>query len=807
MAVKYTSFAMVVGCGGIVDMSIVRSLEGRFFSGVVEAADATEAMSRLRLVSPSESRSTALKAPPGLIIISVSMADMDPFEFCRLVKESYPDMFTILVATAETLSSASERMPGAHFDELLLSPFTANELAARVELLLTRHVGAVAPAPKEREHESKSLGRMPQPGDSLLGHIQILETLKAGAGIAVFKAIDKKSNNLCAVKALFGNALLDPLRAAAFDREGRTMSRISHPNVLACKERGESEGVRYIVSEWLEGPNLEDYLLVKGVPPLETFFKIAKDVALGLKAIHLQGMIHRDIKLSNILLRRASSDAVVSDMGIAQEAVPGQGARSGFVEGSRPYMAPELLEGSSADIRSDIYSYGAAMYQFLTGSPPCGRGVESLDGESQAPSPAQLLRPETPEGLDSFLVERCLARSPDARPSSMEEVHSTLLAIESGYAQPDPKSGRVVLLVDDEVSVLETLGRLLAREPYKLICVDSAEKALGVMASTKVHLLLTDYRMPGMNGVDLARVVKERSPDTIRIVFSGQADTESVIAAINSGNVYKYLVKSWFREDIRQNIRLALDHYSLLERNRELDAMLAGRNRELSEINTGLERRIEERNAEAVEARRRSEKHCKGLVEALFKIIELHSEDMSQHGRRVGRIAKTLAIACGASEALANEIETAGYLHDIGKLSIGFESGSGRMRLSVDEEARLMRSHPSIGAKILESVPEFSSIAAMVRSHHERYDGQGLPDSLAGEDICFGARILAIADRFDRLARVPGSGMPRRLQFVEDAILKLSGLELDPVMLKIFISGTSATVYAELYAPSGCPRQ
>ncbi len=796
MAVKYTSFAMVVNGGGLVDMSVVRSLEGPFFSGVIEAENAIEAMSRLRLVAPGDWRGTALKAPPGLIIISSKMQDMDPFEFCRLVKDSYPEMFAVLVADASTLATSAERMPGARFDELLLSPFNAGELAARVDLLLNRHVGILSGASSSQQAPERVAGRMPQPGESL-GRFLLMETVKAGEGVAVFKAMDKMSNSLCAIKALFGKALQDSMRVSAFEREGRTMAQISHPNVLACKEKGEDSGVIYIVSEWLEGPSLEDYLLVKGVPPLEVFLKIAKETALGLKAIHLQGLIHRDIKLSNILLRRASSDAVVSDMGIAQE--PGSAAAPGFVEGSRLYMAPELFDGAPADVRSDIYSYGAAMYQFLTGSPPCGKGVDPMAGEAPMPSPARLLRPETPEGLDCFLVERCLARKPELRPATMDEVFESLLGIEAGLSAPSDKSGHVVLVVDDEPAVLETLQRLLAREPYKLVCADSAEKALGIMAATKIHLLMTDYRMPGMNGVELARVVKERSPDTVRIVFSGQADTESVISAINSGSIYKYLVKSWFRDDIRQNIRLALDHYSLQARNRELDTLLASRNRELSEMNADLEKRVSERSAEAIEAKLRMEGHCKGLVEALFKIMELHSEDMPQHGRRVGRIAKSLALACGASEELATDVETAGYLHDIGKLSLGFESGG---RLSKEEESRLMRRHSVLGAKILESVPSFASIAGMVRSHHERYDGQGLPDSLAGEDICFGGRILAIADRFDRLARVPGSLIPRKLQFVEDSILKLSGLELDPVMLKIFLSGSSAAAYAELYAPS-----
>jgi response regulator RpfG family c-di-GMP phosphodiesterase len=300
-----------------------------------------------------------------------------------------------------------------------------------------------------------------------------------------------------------------------------------------------------------------------------------------------------------------------------------------------------------------------------------------------------------------------------------------------------------------------------------------------------------------MNGIELSRLVKERSPETVRIVFSGQADTESVIAAVNEGSVYKFLMKSWFRDDLRQNIRLALDHYALAERNRELDVLLAERNRELSEMNEELERKVEARGAELVDALDRLRKHCAGLADAFLNMIALYSEELSAHCRRTGLVAKALASACGATPELADEIESAATLHDVGKVALGIERGG---RLSKDEEGRLMRLHPAAGAKVLSTVPGFERIAAMIRGHHERYDGQGYPDALVGEGICFGARLIAVADRFDRLTLLPGSKIPRSLQFVEESILRLSGLELDPVALKIFISsGLSSDLHARLY--------
>jgi len=796
MGAKYASMALAVNGGGLMDIAVLKKLEGRSFDGVVVVQSAAEALSRLRLLpeSASATTATALKAPPSLLLISMRTSDFDPFEVCRVVKESFQDVFVIMVADKECPWELGASLPGSLADDFLMSPFSFDELESRIDLLLGRHFrslskpAAIAPPP------SHSL-RMPQPGEAL-GRFLILEIVKAGDSVAVCKAVDRTSNALYAVKALFGKGALDPQTIADFEREGEIMATIKHPNVMGCRERGSSSGVRYIVMEWVDGTDLEDYLLIRGAPPLESFFKVARDVAAGMRALHLQGLVHRDLKLSNILLRAGSCEALVADLGIAASfAATASGALS-FIQGSLQCMPPEIAAGGAPTQVSDIYSYGAAMYQFLTGSPPFA--PTSPDGEkSSVPRPARLLRPDVPEGLDCFLSERCLAANPASRPQSADEVISSLEAIASGLSGSGPKSGSRVLFVDDERTVLDSLQSLLRREPYQILVAGSGEEALSIVSSQKVQLFITDYRMPAMNGVELARRVREISPDTVRIVFSGQADTEAVVSAVNEGNVYKFLIKSWYRDDLKQNIRLALDHYALQERNRELDALLASRNRELSEVNAELESRVAARSAEVLDAKARMEAQCSGLVEAVFKIIEFTSADTASHCRRVGLIAKALAEASGASVDLVSDIETAGYLHDIGKLALFSEM---KGRLSKDEEARLMARHPAIGAKILESIPGYARIAEAVRSHHESYDGQGYPARLAGDAICLGGRVVALADAFDRFVKAESSTIIRKLPFAEEALCKLAGQRLDPALVKLFVGDLSRDLYARLFS-------
>ncbi len=797
MGSKYASLALAVNGGGLIDMSVLRKLEGRCFDGVVEVPSGAEALARLRLSPDSAaSTATALNSPPCLLLISLKTSDMDPFDVCRIVKGGFRDVFVVMVGDKESSWELAASLSSSSADDFIVAPFSFEELQARVELLLHRHVRSISLPAAPAQPQPRGL-RMPQPGESL-GRFLVLEISKAGPSTAVYRAVDKSTNGVFAIKALFGAGASDPKMAASFEREGELMSLIKHPNVLSCRERGVFEGVRYIVMDWIDGASLEDYLLLKGAPPLGVFFKVAGDVASGLRALHLQGLSHRDVKLSNILLRRGSDEALVADLGISSEPGVEAAPEASFIAGTPLYMAPEVMAGSAPGQVSDVYSYGAAMYHFLTGSPPFvfnGALENAKEKMELSPRLARLLRPEVPEGLDCLLVERCMAAAPEDRPQSMDEVMRSLEAIASGSAQASPKAGYCVLIVDDERSVLEALQALLRREPYQVLCASSGEEALSILSSAKVQLLVSDYRMPGMNGVELARRVREISPDTVRIVFSGQADTESVVSAINDGAVYKFLIKSWFRDDLRQNLRLALDHYALQERNRELSALLEGRNRELSEINAGLESRVAARSSEALEARLRVEAQCAGLVEAVFRIMEFTSADTAFHCRRVGLAAKAIAEAAGASQDLVSDIETAGYLHDVGKLALFSEM---KGRLSKDEEARLMTRHPSIGAKILGGIPAYARIAEIVHSHHESFDGRGYPGGLAGDSICLGGRIVALADSFDRLARPEGSTILRKLAFVEDSLRKLAGQRLDPVLVNIFLGSLASDAYARL---------
>ncbi len=139
---------------------------------------------------------------------------------------------------------------------------------------------------------------------------------------------------------------------------------------------------------------------------------------------------------------------------------------------------------------------------------------------------------------------------------------------------PGPVDGTFTLLfVDDEVNVLNALRRIFMEENYRILTASSGAEALKIMEDTRVHLVVSDHRMPGISGAELLREIKERWPQTIRIMLTGNADIQAVMGAVNEGAVYKFITKPWNDDDLRLTVSLALQQYSLIQENRKLKEM------------------------------------------------------------------------------------------------------------------------------------------------------------------------------------------------------------------------------------------
>ncbi len=155
-----------------------------------------------------------------------------------------------------------------------------------------------------------------------------------------------------------------------------------------------------------------------------------------------------------------------------------------------------------------------------------------------------------------------------------------------------------ILCVDDEQSIINALKRLLRREDYNLITVNSGNEGLKILEERPVDLVVSDHRMSEMSGVEFLSRVKERFPDVIRIILSGYTEVDSITAAINEGNIYKFILKPWNDEDLKVTIRHSLEHHDLFQENKKLYVKIKEKNEALEGLNQKLEHKVAKRTQE-----------------------------------------------------------------------------------------------------------------------------------------------------------------------------------------------------------------
>ena len=278
---------------------------------------------------------------------------------------------------------------------------------------------------------------MPLPSGTKLGPYEIQSPLGAGGMGEVYRARDTRLDRTVAIKILPAHLSSDPEAEQRFDREARTISGFSHPNICQLYDVGTQDGTSYLVMEYLEGETLADRLR-KGPLPLDQVFKYGMEICGGLERAHKGGVTHRDLKPGNIMLTKGG--AKLMDFGLAKPVTPVSAPVSamsqtlataqhpltaqGMLVGTFQYMSPEQVEGREADARSDIFALGAVLYEMITGR----RAFEGKNAASTIaavlaaePPPISSIQPLSPPALES-VVKGCLAKDPDERLQTAHDV-------------------------------------------------------------------------------------------------------------------------------------------------------------------------------------------------------------------------------------------------------------------------------------------------------------------------------------------------------------------------------------------------
>lgn len=315
-----------------------------------------------------------------------------------------------------------------------------------------------------------------------------------------------------------------------------------------------------------------------------------------------------------------------------------------------------------------------------------------------------------------------------------------------------------LLFVDDESSILSSLKRLFRPHGYRILTAGGGAEGLTLLEKEQVDLVVSDMRMPEMDGAHFLEQVRNRWPRIVRILLTGYADVGSTIAAINRGEIYRYVAKPWDDNEIVLTIRDALERKRLEAENASLSELTARQNEELKILNASLEQKVVERTAELRQtvsfldqAHQELKKSFLATVHVFSGLIELRGGKLAGHSRRVADHARRLAQRLDLDEAATQEIVLAALLHDIGKLGLpDHVLEKPYISLPAELRAEVMK-HPAKGAMLLMGIPQLKNVAPLVRHHHEYWDGSGYPDRLVGLALPLGARILAVANDYDAL--------------------------------------------------------
>jgi response regulator RpfG family c-di-GMP phosphodiesterase len=625
----------------------------------------------------------------------------------------------------------------------------------------------------------------------VLGHYRLLGRLGSGGMGVVYKAEHIHMQRTVALKLLAAEDDRNTVFLQRFSSEMQALAVLRHPNIVLAFDAGEvdvphapGKVLRYLVMEYVTGRSLEQRVQEEGPLPVVAACQYVRQAAEGLRHAHEHGLVHRDVKPSNLLVT-PQEQVKILDFGLAR-LCRRRCTEAHALLGTVDYMAPEQARDARAvDIRADIYGLGGVLYWLLAGHKPFPGDrpplEELLARQKESPAPLRHARPDVPPELEAVVaqmmapdpndryptplavitalngfLDRSQARAShagvatDHRPRAADTLFDIDLADPAPRPADHPRVTRRVLVVSADPGYRGHCRDVLEGHGVECLGAQSAAEVLDWVVHAPCDLLLIDADLPGGEGPELCRRLRAEPPGPhVKLILVTPGGTGAPPGDAPADDFVAYTAPP---HELLSRVRLALRLKEAEERSDRMSGHLLATNGQLEEA-------LRQRDDDQYQAQ-------DVLIFAMAKMAELRGLETGPHLLRMQGYVRVLAEEAMRLPAFAGRIdgpfvrmlERCVLLHDIGKVAVPDHVLLKPGRLD-DEERTIMESHTIVGAGILEAVARqhgaclaFLQMAIdIVRHHHERYDGSGYPDGLSGEAIPLAARIVTVADVYDAL--------------------------------------------------------
>jgi response regulator RpfG family c-di-GMP phosphodiesterase len=349
-----------------------------------------------------------------------------------------------------------------------------------------------------------------------------------------------------------------------------------------------------------------------------------------------------------------------------------------------------------------------------------------------------------------------------------------------------------ILVVDDEEMVLTTLQCTLRRYHYDVVGCSNPLAALEQLKKQTFSVIISDQLMPDMSGLELLSRARQIQPYASRILITAVVNLNTVVDAINQGEIFRFIVKPWLHEEFLATIKNGAQRYELICQNARLQAGTQAMNEQLVELNRSLEHQVQlvaQQNRQLAEMNAALERNFVRSMELCVHTMQTFYPSLGNQARRVAQLCKAMAQAIPLNDEDRRVLETSALLHDIGLVGIPRQIirrwQEDPHSLDPAEKA-LIEQHPILGQELAAFGSDLKSVGEIIRAHHERFDGGGYPDQLVGENIPWLARLLAVAVAYASCRLLDADATEK--------VKMDSGSAFDPEAVRVFLRAQATAV-------------